>query len=273
MLYQNLLIGPLPYRIGVFHGGIDFRNHRHPDLEFNFCIAGEGYELAIGGKTYRMKAGMLAIVGSMVDHQYVRRECADAYHVSITVGSIFLGEHYEPFAKGLTECPIFDLSNEQFRDLRETFREVADTNAEDSHTARLFERGNLYKLCALILGRLILPQSRADSNVALLSVDRIEPAVECIRNHYRDSIGVASVAALCGYSESNFCKHFKKITGVSFHTALNKKRVEIACYWLKNSALPLENIASETGFADAKSLCRVFKKEMGITPTEYRSSI
>lgn len=272
MLYQNLLLGPLPYRIGVFHTGIDFRNHRHPDLEFNFCISGGGYSLVIGGKSYEMKAGMLAVVGSMVDHQYLCRELSDAFHVSVTVGSVFLGEYYEPFVKAVLECPVFDLRAEEFKDLRKTFDEVAKTKSEDSHVSRLSERGSLYKMCALILKHLILPRPHAESSNELLSVDRIEPAMECIRNNYREAVSLAHIAARCGYSESNFCKHFKKITGLSFHTALNKKRVEIACYWLRNSALPLENIAEESGFADAKSLCRVFKKEMHITPTEYRKN-
>ena len=272
LLYQNLLIGPLPYRIGVFQEGIEFRNHRHPDLEFNFCISGGGYELSVGGRSYEMRAGSLAIVGSMVDHQYFRRDASNALHVSITVGSVFLGEYYEPFAKAAFERPVFDLSAEEFRKLREAFESIAKTKYEDSHVSRLAERGNLYQICALILEHFILPRSDTDGNAALLSVNRIEPAMECIRNNYREPLGVSSVAALCGYSDSNFCKHFKRITGVSFHTALNKKRVETACYWLKNSELPLENIAAETGFADAKSLCRVFKKEMGMTPTEYRNA-
>lgn len=273
LLYQNLLIGPRPYRVGVFRKGINFRNHRHPDLEFNFCISGGGYELSIGGNPYKMQAGMLAIIGSMVDHQYFGCESSDAFHVSITVGSVFLGEYFDPFAKAIMEDPVFDLSTEEFRDLRETFEAVAKAKYEDSNVSCLAERGSLYQMCALILKHFILPHSHIGSNTALLSVNRIEPAMECIRNNYRDSIGISSVAALCGYSESNFCKHFKRITGISFHAALNKKRVGIACYWLRNSVLPLENIAEETGFADAKSLCRVFKKEMGITPTEYRNNI
>ena len=70
--------------------------------------------------------------------------------------------------------------------------------------------------------------------------------------------------------QCNFCKIFKTITGDTFHSILNRHRIEIACLRLKIAGEPVERIAAEVGFADAKSFCRVFKAQMGISPGAYR---
>ena len=46
--------------------------------------------------------------------------------------------------------------------------------------------------------------------------------------------------------------------------------LEIAKQLLTYPFLSLDEIASRCGFLGASYLCRVFKKEAGITPTQYR---
>ena len=165
------------------------------------------------------------------------------------------------------------MKDEKYAELRCILHELSEFSEEEktNYTA-LLERGKIYIACALILKHLVEPFSEIGDTSALINVSKIEKAVDYINNHGSSPISVSDMALMCGYSESNFCKHFKKITGSSFHSALNRKRVENACAILNGSSLPLEEVASEAGFADAKSLCRVFKKVMGTTPTRYRKA-
>jgi YesN/AraC family two-component response regulator len=78
------------------------------------------------------------------------------------------------------------------------------------------------------------------------------------------------VAERNGYSKSNFCRVFKRITGNTFHDILNQRRVEVAGFLLVQTNLDLEEIAQQVGFLDAKCFCRVFKKYTGKTPGTYR---
>lgn len=75
---------------------------------------------------------------------------------------------------------------------------------------------------------------------------------------------------LCGYSKSNFCKIFKRITGEPFHGVLNGYRIRIACDLLDKTDYSVERIAGEVGFADTKTFCRVFKSVMGVTAGRFR---
>ena len=74
----------------------------------------------------------------------------------------------------------------------------------------------------------------------------------------------------CNIEKGNFCKTFKQITGDTFHQFLNKYRVKMACVLLELTDYSVETIASEVGFADAKSLCRVFKSIKKMTTGQYR---
>ena len=272
MLYQKLLMRSMPYHVGVSTNGTDFEVHRHPELEFNYCHSGSGYNVIIDGRSYEMISGRLAITGSMIGHEYIRNNgnLTDAISLTVTVGSVFLGEYYAPFSNAVFKCPVFDLNGSEFDELRGVLEELVKNKQVTTDYSKLLERGSIYRLCACILRDIIEPFSEKGNSSELLGISKIERALEYINCHYSRAVTVSEIADVCGYSESNFCKHFKKITGISFHNALNKKRVEVACTILKSTSLPLEEIASETGFADAKSLCRVFKREKGISPSRYR---
>ena len=78
------------------------------------------------------------------------------------------------------------------------------------------------------------------------------------------------VAAATGYGKSNFCKIFKEVTGETFHSVLNKKRIQSACDLLSETNMQISEIAAQVGFMETKTFCRVFKSSMGISPGAYR---
>ena len=272
MLYQKMLMQPNPYFISVNKQGTTFQVHRHPELEFNYCISGGGYSISLKGKTYDIKPKTLTLITPMAKHGYSRKGDSDAFNVTVTLGSVFLGEYYKPFSKVALANPVIDISSDDFKGLREIFEDIARLKNENNYFSDLTQRGDLYKICAYILKYFILTSAEEADPDALLSVSKIEKALEYMESNYHEKLTISDVSALCGYKESNFCKHFKRITGMTFHSALNKRRIENACYLLKNSTLPLDDVAVKIGFEDAKTLCRVFRKELGCTPTEYRKS-
>lgn len=102
------------------------------------------------------------------------------------------------------------------------------------------------------------------------SVSLVETAMEYIRIHYNEQIKIETIASVCGYSESNFCKTFKHSFGKTFHGTLNDYRVNIACIYLTETDDSIEDITTKIGFLDSKSFCRVFKQKKGISPKQYR---
>jgi AraC-like DNA-binding protein len=58
--------------------------------------------------------------------------------------------------------------------------------------------------------------------------------------------------------------------GTHYQDVLNELRLELALYFLKNTALSLDSIAYELGYAEARSFYRSFKQWTGRTAGSYR---
>jgi AraC-like DNA-binding protein len=70
-----------------------------------------------------------------------------------------------------------------------------------------------------------------------------------------------------------FCKMFKKATGLKFTDYVSRIRVEKAKNLLLNRNLRVSEIAYEVGFQSLTHFNRVFKKILGLSPTEYRGQL
>ena len=269
MIYQKLLVDNPAYLI-FSSKNMNYIEHRHSELEITFCVSGE-FSVIIDKKTYNLKEGQMVIVGPMVSHEYKGEKRHKA--VTVEVGSVFLGEYYKPFLNAPIKEPCFDLvSGNNHPALVELFKESYALSLVKNDVSMLLNKGNAYKISAYVLRDFIPEYSEKNSSASLMNIEMIHNALEYIRNNSKDDIKVEDIAAKCGYSECNFCKTFKNITGATFHATLNQQRVSNACALLKGASMPLDTIAAEVGFSDAKSLCRVFKKVMGVTPGQYRKT-
>ena len=81
---------------------------------------------------------------------------------------------------------------------------------------------------------------------------------------------VGKAAAYLNWSESHFSRRFKDETGVSFIQFVKDKRLERAKLMLVHTTKPVSRIANQLGFRPENYFSRVFKKQVGMTPGEYR---
>lgn len=82
-------------------------------------------------------------------------------------------------------------------------------------------------------------------------------------------LSIAEVAALCDLSRSHFSKAFKVSTGLAPHQWVVRYRVHQVVKLLKGDR-PIGEIAGECGFADQSHLSRVFARQMGMPPGQWR---
>lgn len=73
-------------------------------------------------------------------------------------------------------------------------------------------------------------------------------------------------------SESVFRKRIHDITGMTPGSFVRAKRMERAMYLLAHSDEGVNQVAYLTGFSDPKYFSRTFKKETGMTPSQYRAA-
>ncbi|AOM81588.1 response regulator transcription factor [Salisediminibacterium beveridgei] len=98
----------------------------------------------------------------------------------------------------------------------------------------------------------------------------LEQVRRFIDTHYRSSLSLDEVADYAGLSMYYVSKLFKERFGVSFTRYVTDLRLTDAKRMLADSSISLKEIALELGYRDPNYFSRVFKKEVGISPTVYR---
>jgi YesN/AraC family two-component response regulator len=101
---------------------------------------------------------------------------------------------------------------------------------------------------------------------------RLQAAIAYVDKHYSQRISESEVALLCGMPPSRFCRAFKAAFEVTFVEYLANARVMQAKRLLANPAMPVADVAFAVGFTDPSYFTRVFRKQEGVSPTEYRSA-
>ncbi len=78
------------------------------------------------------------------------------------------------------------------------------------------------------------------------------------------------LARVSKMSVPSYTKKFRASTGVSPMGYLQKLRLSQVCHYLSTTDLSIENIAGRSGFCTSNYLIKIFRREYGITPAQYR---
>ena len=98
----------------------------------------------------------------------------------------------------------------------------------------------------------------------------LRKAVEYLQTHYHEPITLNEVAEHTFVSTYYISRMFKKEMGKNFVDYLNELRIEKAKELLKDVRYKTYEVAEKVGIPDAHYFSRLFKKYVGMTPTEYR---
>lgn len=101
----------------------------------------------------------------------------------------------------------------------------------------------------------------------------VQKAKLYIKEHYRDNITLESIAREVFLSPVYLSFLFKQEEGLNLSDFITQTRLEKAKELLADPALKTYEIAEKAGYHDDKYFSRLFKKRLGMTPTEYRNSI
>ena len=100
----------------------------------------------------------------------------------------------------------------------------------------------------------------------------IDRVVEYVQENYRSSLSVKELADYAHVSESYLSRLMSSHIGIPPMKYVNTIRIENAKQALKSDT-PIAQIAALVGFMEQKYFSTVFKRETGLTPSEYRSRI
>lgn len=103
------------------------------------------------------------------------------------------------------------------------------------------------------------------------SKKEIKQALKYIQKHIHQPVTLEEVAGHVYLSPYYFSKLFKKETGETFVSFVNRQKMNLAKDMLANDDLPVSYIAHSLGFREISYFSKVFKRYYQTTPTSYRA--
>lgn len=98
----------------------------------------------------------------------------------------------------------------------------------------------------------------------------IQIAKEYIAANYTNNINLDDVSRIVNISPYYFSKLFKDETGVNFIDYLTDLRMSKAKELLRGTDYSMKEICNAIGYADPNYFSRTFRKNVGVSPTEYK---
>ena len=91
-----------------------------------------------------------------------------------------------------------------------------------------------------------------------------------MQTHLAEEISLNLLAEAFHLSPQYLSQLFKSEIGVNFLTYLTNLRMERAKKLLLSTALPVSEVAEQSGYGDYRVFTKAFKKSEGVTPSQYR---
>ena len=98
----------------------------------------------------------------------------------------------------------------------------------------------------------------------------VHDVISYVVDNLSGKVRMSEAAAIAGMTQSAFSRFFKKNTGANFVDYSRKLRIGRACKLLSETGRPVTDICFEVGYANISNFNRHFRKERGVTPSQYK---
>ena len=134
----------------------------------------------------------------------------------------------------------------------------------------IYIKAEITKLAAYMSREKLLPYFfRPDES----KLGKLIPLLRHIERNYSLQITLDEACECAGVSKFYFCRQFKQLTGATFTEYLNYVRLLNVERELENSDRSISDIAWDCGFTSIQYFNKVFRKNKGYTPSEYRKML
>ncbi len=260
------------------------QENRHPQPDLCCFLAGL-MPLWIEDHLIAFRAGDLLLLPPHVKHWFSTRVWYHVPRVSPSAAPTVLWLSLHPFGAAVRLCqtlgevvvctPYHFLSA---RGISQAGRALVLEMTERPEGYATIARGLLLEILGRVRGAPLLvgletgppaPEASADG---LTTPDLVKAAKEYMYYHHMEHLYVADVARHLFVSASHLRREFRRRTGRTVMSYLNEMRIAAAKSLLETS-LPVARVAKLVGFADPLYFSRVFRHQVGQSPSRFRARL
>lgn len=249
-------------------------SHFHNVYEIYYLLSGTR-KIFINDSIYNIKKGDLAIFfkGDIHKTNYISHD----KHERITL--MFSDKFIEPLNKNLSEekfkhyfnNPILSVPLSKQNIIEEYFAKIDFESNQKNKFYEIMIKNYIQELIIFIIR--LKKMTEITELIELNTYDRlIQKAAKYIALNFNNDISLNMVAEFINMSPTYFSKKFKNSTGFGFNEYLIKLRIREATILLIDEELSITEIAFRCGFNNSNYFGDVFKKIIGIPPSEFRKT-
>lgn len=247
----------------------------HPFLEIVFCQSSYGSICQLNSQQYELQHGDIVVVPPGIPHSVLIPESGENTYKSITLRLspeyIDLLQNRFPFFRQnpAPDGTVIRTAGTIWENISSYFLSLA--SEEELHTA-----GAEPAMAAYVT--LLLTQiTRAASDVSesfkvMEKEDLLDQILAYLDNSLSEKITLDGTADRFWISTTTLSGLFRKNLGISFYQYVLQRRLREAKNLIYDGE-SIEKIPHKIGFSDYSSFFRAFKKEVGISPSQFRKSI
>lgn len=219
----------------------------------------------IGRRIYQLHAGEFVFIPKGILHRTAYDSHADNERFLINFSDkIFTSELYE-IKRDLCSTHIIHIPEEMISYFEGLLNQIETENSQRNNyntiTMRIYLSLLLVQLC----------RYRCDFQPVFSDTEQlIYDISKYIRRHFDETISLSRLSHEFSMSESHLSRLFKTHTGIGINEYLTYVRIANAEKLLKETDLPIAQIAQQCGYDDSNYFSTVFKRIKNITPQKYR---
>ena len=170
----------------------------------------------------------------------------------------------------MTRLPFFVIKGSEKKEINEISERIVIEHSEYRYAKDLMVHTLTVELM-IILARALRSEWEESLSVKNgKAKELVAIAKQFMDENFDQGITVSEAAAYVYLSQGYFTRAFKDDTGISPMNYLMKKRIEKACKLLQNNEIKVSAISLQSGFSSPQRFNVAFRKQMGMTPMEYR---
>ena len=164
------------------------------------------------------------------------------------------------------ETPYILKGKIPWKEIRNGLEEIYQ-NKGNTYESSVAMTGSLYSLLAVFMHYADKKDAEKDSHVMY-----VEKAMNYIETNYSYPITVEDIAHYVGISRSHLFRSFQNYMSKSPKDYLSGYRIRQACRLLRETDLSVSTIAYSVGFENNLYFSKAFRKQKGMSPSEYRQA-
>ncbi|MDE6953456.1 MAG: AraC family transcriptional regulator [Erysipelotrichales bacterium] len=237
--------------------------HFHPFTEIFLVLDGEG-TFTVENKSFDIKTNDLIIVLPNVYHQELSHDNKPLEYAVLGVKDLLFQ------VEDSNQNFIFQNFDKDNQDILYYFHHLL----MESENKEIGYDTVCQKLLELLILKIIRKMNiNLQAQQAFLPVKReIRMICHYIDQNYSEDLSLESLAQYMKMNKYYMAHEFKKYMHISPIQYLIKRRIEECQSLLKTSSLSVSEISEAVGFSSQSYFSQIFKKEIGMTPLEYRQS-